>query len=196
MSADPTPHVSADELDALHDRGAPSRVTSHIATCGECRNLVALDTRLVSLLASLPQWEPSPTFTSRVLGQLTPPKRPAPAAAGVPTDRSVAARRRVVVAGWVTGGAVAAGFAWAALNPAAAHGLAGPALGEVSRTLWLSLQGVVANTMEQPWFGAVRDTMASPLRTVPFLLGAGAAYVAALVWFRRLLTSPATDAGW
>ena len=195
MAPDPTLHVSADELDALHEQGLSARITSHIATCPPCRQLVALDLRLVAGLSTLPTWDASPTLAARVLGRLTPATDRA-VVASMPSDRERAARRRVIIAGLLTGGGVAAGFTWAVLNPAAAQGLAGPAVTEVSQALWLSLQGLVANTIEQPWFGTVRDALASPTRALPYLVGAGVAYALTLVGFRRLLTSPATDAGW
>ena len=146
-------------------------------------------------LSTLPTWDASPTLAARVLGRLTPATDRA-VVASMPSDRERAARRRVIIAGLLTGGGVAAGFTWAVLNPAAAQGLAGPAVTEVSQALWLSLQGLVANTIEQPWFGTVRDALASPTRALPYLVGAGVAYALTLVGFRRLLTSPATDAGW
>jgi hypothetical protein len=65
----------------------------------------------------------------------------------------------------------------------------------VSQSLWLSLQALSANAAEQPWFVPVRDTLATPARAVPALIGVAGVYLALLLGLRRLLTRPATDAG-
>ncbi len=188
-------HLTADELDALHTGGASERATSHLATCTDCRSMFALDTALVAGLRTLPTWEPSAGFIERVMTELDL-AAPVAQVAAPSTDRAIAARKRVLIGGLVTTGIVAGGFAWAAANPGAALGFAVPALQDVGQTLWLSLQALTANTVEQPWFGAVRDTLASPGRALPLLAAAAGAYTVVLLGLRRLLTRPATDAGW
>lgn len=190
-------HLSADELDALHEGSGSERATSHLATCVDCRALVASDIHLVAMLETLPTWEPGAGFAERVIAGLDRSVAiELPAFSDGDTARSRAARRRVLIGGALVGSAVAGGFAWAAFNPGAALDLATPALQDVGQTLWLSLRALTANAVEQPWFGAVRDTVASPARVVPALVAAGLAYAAALVGLRHLLTRPAADAGW
>ena len=55
---------------------------------------------------------------------------------------------------------------------------------------------MAANAVEQPWFGAVRDTLTTPSRALPVAAAVAGVYAAALLGFRRLLAEPATDAGW
>ncbi len=197
MTPDILAHLSADELDALHDGAAAFRATSHIATCQTCAELLASDRRILALLAALPTWDASPQLASRVIAALHP--SPAGVSVATPTpspDRASAARRRVLVGGLLTGSLVAAGFAWAAFNPIAAQGLAGPLVQGITQTLWLSVQAIMANTVEQPWFGTVRDALATPARAVPLLAVAGLGYVAVLTGFRRVLSRSATHASW
>jgi len=197
MTPDILTHLSVDELDAFHDGTATPRATSHIATCPQCTELLAGDRRVLALLATLPTWDASPELAARVIARLRPSPdlvsratpRPAP-------DRTIAARRRVVVGGLLTGSLVAAGFAWAAFNPVAARGLASPLVQGITQTLWLAVQAVTANTVEQPWFGAVRDALATPARAVPLLGMAGLTYVAVLAGFRKVLSRSATHASW
>ncbi len=190
-------HLSADEVDALHAGETASRATSHLVTCDGCRALIALDTRLLASLRVLPSWDPSAGFTERVITRLNHPVH-APAAVVIPadTERSRDARRRVVIGGAVAGGVLLGGFAWAAANPGAALGLTVPAINDVGQALWLSIQTITANTVEQPWFAAVRDALATPTRALPALLAAGAVYATVLLGLRRLLTRPAADAAW
>lgn len=192
-------HLTADELDGLHDGLQTARITSHLATCADCRAMVTHDRLVLAALASLTQPGPGVGFADRVMAQVQVGRvAPAAAPSAVPaiTPRSVSARRRVLVAGGLTGAAVAGGFAWAALNPADALGLASPAWQQAGETLWTGVQAGVANLVEQPWFVPLRDMLATPVRAVPILLGAAGAYALALLGMRRLLTGPAPHAGW
>ncbi len=168
---------------------------SHTATCILCRELVILDRQLVALLGELPPVDVPSGFEDRVMARVTI-GAPTPVLAPVRSPREVAARRRVLGLTMAGSSAVAAGFVWAAADPTAAHGWSGVALSGLVDSLWLSVQTVVANTAEQPWFGAVRDTVATPVRALPYLLGAAGAYALALAGLGRLLAEPAADAGW
>lgn len=197
MTPDILAHLSADELDALHDGTSMLRATSHIVTCPQCAELLESDRRVLALLATLPTWDASPQLASRVIAGLRPSPELVPTTTPLPApDRTIAARRRVVVGGIFTGGLVAAGFAWAAFNPVAAQGFAGPLVQEITQTLWLSVQAIMANTVEQPWFGTVRDALASPARAVPLLAVAGLGYAVVLAGFRKLLSRSATHVSW
>lgn len=191
-------HLTTEELDAFL-LGTPSlRAVSHCATCPACDRLVQQDALVVRALGALPSFDPGPGFVERVMADVhlaRPLAVPAPAPIPARSARAQSARRHLVAAGVLLGTATTAGFAWAAANPADALGFATPALREVGSALWLSLQAIAANTAEQPWFGALRDTLAVPARAVPLVVGAAALYAAALTGFKRLLTGPAIDAG-
>lgn len=187
-------HLTADELDGLADGSASPRAMSHVATCATCAELLEQDTRLIAMLGRLPSWEPRAEFSDRVMAQV----QLRPAVADLPwirSDRERRARRRVAVASVAVGGAFAAGLAWAAAHPAAALGWSAPTVADAGQSLWVTLQTVAANAAEQPWFGGLRDALATPTRAFPVLVGMLGAYAVALTGFRRLLTEPATDAG-
>lgn len=197
MTQASTTHLSADELDALLEGIGSMQAQSHTATCRLCAEMVRLDRQVIAALGSLPRVTVPmrSDFEDRVMARvdlraapMTPP--------AVVTPRAVAARRRFLGLTLAGGTAVAAGFAWAALDPDRANGLSGAALGGVADSLWLSLQTMVANTAEQPWFTAVRDTFVTPSRALPFVIVGAGAYAAALTGLGRLLAEPATDAGW
>ena len=188
-------HLTADELDALLQGGASARVTSHLATCDSCVTMRELDARLILALARLPTFDPRADFSDRVMASV----RMRPELAELPrviSDRERSARTRVMVASIATGGAVAAGLVWAVSHPTAALGWSAPTVADAGQLLWVTLQTVAANATEQPWFGGVRDALATPARAFPVLVGVLGAYALALVGLRRLLTEPATDAGW
>ena len=189
-------HLTADELDALHTDSSSHLIASHIATCPACAAMVERDGKLVALLAALPYFDVSAGFSDRVMRGLAPRQAPEVAAPVIASPRVVAARRRAIGTLLLAGGGVAAGFAWATAHPADALRWSAPALQDTGHALWLSLQTVVANATEQPWFSSVQDAMATPARALFALAAAAGAYAVALVGLRRLMTEPATDAGW
>jgi hypothetical protein len=157
--------------------------------------MVALDRRVVAALSALPFLEPAPGFEDRVMAGVTR-MRPIGEAAVQWTPRELAARRRVIGTTLVAGGAVAAGFAWAAGHPTDALGWAGPAIQEAGNGLWPSIQSWAVHASEQPWFGTLRDALAAPARTLPMLGLAALAYAAVLTGLRRVMTEPAAHASW
>lgn len=196
MTPDFLAHLSADELDALHENLASPRATSHFATCQQCRELVAADRRILSLLGALPTWDAAPDLAPRVLARLSAPlaTERAPVATSAPIDRAAAARRRVVVLAGVFAVVLGIGFGWALLNPAAASRLATPLIDSLIDTGWLALQAVSANTLEQPWIREIRDALATPARAVPLLALAGVGYALMLTALRKVLSRSASHA--
>ncbi len=197
MTQASTTHLTADELDALLQGIATMRAQSHTATCRLCAEMVRLDRQVIAALGAFPPvtLPMRGDFEDRVMARVD--LRSAPVVQPVATTpRAVAARRRFLGLTLTAGTAVAAGFAWAALDPDRANGLSGAALGGMADTLWLSLQTMVANTAEQPWFTAVRGALSTPAQALPFVIVGAGAYAAALAGLGRLLAEPATDAGW
>lgn len=193
-------HLSIEEVDDFHENRATARTTSHIETCPQCRSLLTSDARLIAALAALPTWDPSADFSIRLMKRLSPHEAGAAAAAlAVPAGHSLrerSARRRVLIGGTVVGTLVTASFGWAVVNPDLALGLAEPAWLDLTGSLWVAVQAISANTVEQPWFGALRDAVATPARALPLIAAAAGVYTVALLGLRRLLTRPAIDAGW
>ncbi len=193
MTSAAASHLTGDELDAAIDGTPGSRAASHLETCSDCRLLVAADRDLVRRLAQLPQLEPAPGFERRVLAQVAIGGSRAVAA---PTERSLAARRRMWWGGLAVGGSVAAALGWAALNPAAAAGVASPVVGQAGHALWHALQGATNAAHDLGWLAGIRGAIATPLRVLGFAAVGGAIYAAALGGLGRLLAEPAPDARW
>ena len=197
MNPHDSEHLTADELDAFLTESSSNLAMSHLATCPECAAMVANDRRLVAALSALPRFEVTSGFPDRIMAQVALPTAPVLAVAReVETARSVAARRRAFGAVLLAGGGIAAGFVWANAHPADALRWSAPAVQSAGHTLWLSLQTIVANATEQPWFSSVRDTLANPLQAFAVTAGAAGVYAIGLVGLRRLMNEPTTNASW
>ncbi len=190
-------HLTEDELDSLLGGTAPSRATSHIETCIECSRLVKLDRELVASLALLPPTEPRVDFADRVIARVAVQVATHPPVAVLDPARAVAARRRVFAMGGLVAAGLVAAFGWANANPIAAIDLADPVLAPLRSAGWFSVQTIMANTTEQPWYSGLMDLLASPASAIPVIAGIGVGYVAMLAGFRRVLSRPvAADADW
>jgi hypothetical protein len=191
-----SPHLTADELDDFLADKSPQSITSHVATCPACASMVARDRKLLAMLAALPPLPVPAEFSDRVMAQVSVAGAPVVVAAVAPTPRSLAARRRAVGAALVVSGGIVAGFIWAGAHPAESLRWSGPALQDAGHSLWLSLQAIVANATEQPWFASVRDTLATPAGALAALAGFAGTYAIGLLGLRRLMNEPATHASW
>jgi hypothetical protein len=199
MRTHAAPHLSGDELDAILQGTVPEHAASHLETCSACRTLVAADRELVDAITRLPLLEPAPGFEQRVMARVSVGGAGAAAAvAAAPTvsERAVAARRRALWAALAGGGAVLAGFGWAAVHPAAASGLVSPILGQAGHTLWQGLQHSVALLNDQGWLSGLRQLIGTPVRALVLVAAAAGIYAAALGGLGRLLAEPTPDAGW
>lgn len=188
-------HLTSDELDAVTAGATPADVASHLATCADCARMVEQDRRLVAALSALPHFDVAPDFADRVVRRLGA-RHVAASVAERPSPRATSARRRAITGVALAATSMAAGFAWAASHPAAALRWSGPALDSAGRTLWLSLQAVVANVTEQPWYAPVHSALTTPLHAFLLIAAAAGAYALALTGLRRLMAESAADARW
>lgn len=189
-------HLTEDELDSLLGGIAPQRAASHIETCLTCAGLVELDRKVVAALAVLPPTEPQAGFADRVIARVATQVAAHPPAAVLDPARAVAARRRIFAMGGLTAAGLVAAFGWASANPAAAIDLANPILAPLRSAGWFSVQSIIANATEQPWYSGLIDLLATPTSATVMVAGLAATYAAMLAGFRRVLSRPVTDADW
>ena len=196
MNAHDPKHLTADELDAFLTDSSSQLVASHLATCPACASMVEQDGHLIAMLKALPISTPQPASATESTRGLAPRQAPAaPPGPATPRSRSQRGAGQSVRCS-SQAEAWRPGFARASSNRPTRSGGSAPALQDTGHALWLSLQTVVANATEQPWFSSLRDTMATPARALFVVAAAAGSYAIALMGLRRLMTEPATDAGW
>ena len=179
-------HLSADDLDAWIEGRLGSARAGHLRHCAECRDLVERERALMELLGALPRLAPAAGFEDRVMARVRVPQ-PALATARsvVPSSRRpVAAIAASVLVG------MAASIAWSLGNRELLESWGTWLLGESSQLLWVSVQAVASNLLEQPWSQEVRSFIAAPGRLLPVLGAASLVYASGLLALRRLMALP------
>jgi hypothetical protein len=179
-------HLSADDLDAWIEGRLGSARAGHLRHCADCRDLVERERALVELLGTLPRLAPAVGFEDRVMARVRVPQlAPAASRSVVPSSRRpVAAIAAAVLVG------MAASIAWSLGNRELLDSWGAWLLGESSRLLWVSVQAVASNLLEQPWSREVRSFIAAPGRLLLVLGAASLVYASGLLALRRLMALP------
>ncbi len=188
MSDVPLTHLSADDLDAWIEGRLGSARAGHLRHCAECRDLVERERALMELLGALPRLAPAAGFEDRVMARVRVPQ-PAPGAIAARRRVGASARPRLAVAASLLLG-MAASIAWSLGNRELLESWGAWLLGESSQLLWVSVQAVASNLLEQPWSREVRSFIAAPGRLLPVLGAASLVYASGLLALRRLMALP------
>lgn len=186
-------HLSADEIDACLT-GAPSpEVQQHLEQCRACLEQVEADREIVEQIRSLPLMSPSDGFSERVMASVIIPdpfairSLQATRRRLFATPRSFAAAASLLV---VLLGSMAASIAWSLANQETMASLGSWLFAQGGQALWLGLQGVASNLIEQPWYNGFRSLAENPARLALISALGSLAYLGGLVALRRLLAVP------
>lgn len=179
-------HLSADDLDAWLEGRLGSARAGHLRHCADCRDLVERERALVELLGALPRLAPAVGLEDRVMARVRVPQLAPAAMAHRPAVAP--SRRRTAVAAVLLG--MAASIAWSLGNRELLDTWGAWLLGESSRLLWVGVQAVASNLLEQPWSQEVRSFIAAPGRLLPVLGAASLVYASGLLALRRLMALP------
>jgi len=187
-------HLSPDDIDVLLTGAADAGAYPHLDGCRPCQALLAAERHLVARLESLTLEGPSPEFADIVMSRVAIPDPFAIRSLGTARRRLFATRRSMAAAAMVAlvvAVAMAASVIWT-LGNRETLAAAGSWIGAESvGLLWLGLRGVVANFIEQPWYGDARQLFGDPARVAAISGGIMLAYVAGLLALRKLMALPA-----
>ncbi len=187
-------HLSPDDIDVLLTGVADTAAYPHLEQCRPCQALLAAERHLVARLESLTLEGPSPEFADIVMSRVSIPDPFAIRSLATARRRLFATRRSLAAAAMiavVVVASMAASAVWT-LGNRETLAAAGSWIGAESvGLLWLGLRGVVANFIEQPWYGDARQLFGDPARVAAISGGVTLAYVAGLLALRRLMALPA-----
>src|ERR687896_178610 len=186
-------HLSADEIDACL-AGAPlPEVQQHVEQCRSCLEQVQADREIAEQIRSLPLMSPSEGFAERVMASVVIPdpfairSLQATRLRFFATPRSFAAAASLAV---VLLGSMVASIAWSLANQETMASLGSWLFAQGGQALWLGLQGLASNLIEQPWYNGLRSLAENPARLALISALGSLAYLGGLVALRRLLAVP------
>jgi predicted anti-sigma-YlaC factor YlaD len=186
-------HLSPDEIDACL-AGAPApEVQQHLEQCRSCLEQVQADREIAEQVRSLPLMSPSEGFAERVMASVVVPDPFAIRSLQATRRRLFATPRSWAAAaslGVVLLGSMVASIAWSLANQETMASLGSWLFAQGGQALWLGLQGLASNLIEQPWYSGLRSLAENPGR-LAFISALGSlAYLGGLVALRRLLAVP------
>jgi hypothetical protein len=186
-------HLSADEIEACL-AGAPGpEVQQHLEQCRSCLEQVQADREIAEQIRSLPLMSPSEGFAERVMASVVIPdpfairSLQATRRRLFATPRSFAAAASLAV---VLLGSMVASIAWSLANQETMASLGSWLFAQGGQALWLGLQGLASNLIEQPWYNGLRSLAENPARLALISALGSLAYLGGLVALRRLLAVP------
>jgi hypothetical protein len=186
MTAWPTKHLTADDLDAFHSGALGSESRLHLETCEECHALAAADVELVGALGRLESLAPSAHFADRVMARVAIVK---PGRVPVLSFPKLS-RRRVAALATLAAGMVAS-VMWSAAYRAELETFLGGVQAGLVRSAWIAVRAAAVTVTDQPWFETLRSAWLAPARLAAGILVGLLIYGSGLLALRRLVTPSA-----
>ena len=187
-------HLSADEIDACIGGAPTPEVQRHLEQCRSCLEQVQADREIAEQIAALPLIGPTDGFAGRVMASVIIPdpfairSLQASRRRLFATPKSFAAAAGLLV---VLLGSMTASIIWSLTHQATLAAIGSWMFAQGGQALWLGMQGLASNLIEQPWYAGLRSLAETPAR-LALISGLGTlAYLVGLLALRRLLAVPA-----
>ncbi|MFL5461688.1 MAG: hypothetical protein ACJ8AP_09275 [Gemmatimonadales bacterium] len=193
MTRSPGSHLSADEIDACLIGVPAPEIQRHLDQCSQCLEQVKMDREIADQVAALPLISPAAGFADRVMARVVVPDPFA--------MRSLQATRRRLFS-TPKSFATAAGFAllllgsmvgsvvWSLGHQETLAALGSWLFAQGGQAVWLGVQGLASNLLEQPWYDGLKSLADNPGRLALFSALGSFAYLSGLIALRHLLAAP------
>jgi hypothetical protein len=184
-------HLSFDEMDACLTGVPTPEAQRHLDHCQTCMEQLRADREIAEQIAALPLMGPGEGFAERVMASVVIPdpfairSMQATRRRLFATPKSLAASFLVLLIGSMAGSVV-----WSLTHQATLASMGSWLISQGGQAIWLSVQGLASNFIEQPWYSGIKGLIESPGRLALYSGLASFAYLAGLVALRRLLTVP------
>ena len=186
-------HLSFDEMDACLI-GVPSpELQRHLDQCQSCMEQLRADREIAEQIAALPLMGPGEGFSERVMASVVIPDPFAIRSIQATRRRLFATPRSLANAAGLLLfliGSMAGSVIWSLTHQATLASFGSWIISQGGQAIWLSVQGLASNFIEQPWYGGIKGLTENPGRLALYSGLASFAYLGGLVALRRLLTAP------
>jgi predicted anti-sigma-YlaC factor YlaD len=186
-------HLSADEIDACL-MGVPTvEIQEHLDQCTQCLEQVKIDREIADQISALPLMSPSEDFAERVMARVTVPDPFAIRSLQATRRRLFATPKSFAAAAGFTLfllGSMVGSVVWSLGHQEMLTSLVSWLAAQGGEALWLGIQGVASNLLEQPWYSGLKSLAENPERLALFSALGSFVYLGGLLALRRLLTAP------
>ena len=187
------PHLSPDQIDAWLS-GAPSpEVQRHLDECPACLEQVRADREIAELIAGLPLMVPSHGFADRVMAAVAVPDPFAIRSLQATRRRLFATPKSLAVAAGLLIfllSSMAGSIAWTLTHQETLASVGAWLMAQGGQAVWLGVQGLASNFIEQPWYAGIRSLLDNPARLALVSALTSLAYLGGVFALRRLLAVP------
>lgn len=184
-------HLSFDEMDACLTGVPTPELQRHLDQCETCMEQLRADREIAEQIAGLPLMGPGEGFSERVMAAVSIPD-PFAIRSMQATRRRLLATPKSLAAGLLLFliGSMAGSVIWSLTHQATLASIGSWFISQGGQAIWLSVQGLASNFIEQPWYSGIRALIENPGRLALYSGLASLAYLGGLVALRRLLTVP------
>jgi hypothetical protein len=186
-------HLSADEVEACISGVPTPDIQRHVDRCPQCQDQLKIDREIAEQIAALPLMGPPEGFADRVMARVAVPDPFAIRSLQATRRRLFATRKSfATAAGFVLLllSSMVGSVVWSLGHQETLSSLGSWLFAQGGQALWLGLQGVASNLLEQPWYSGLRSLAQTPGRLALFSAVGTLTYLSGLLALRRLLTVP------
>jgi hypothetical protein len=186
-------HLSADEIDACLSGAPTPEIQGHLDQCPLCHEQVKIDREIADQISTLPLMSPAEEFSEQVMARVRIPDPFAIRSLQATRRRIFATPKSVAVAAGLALfllGSMVGSVVWSLGHQQALASLGSWLFAQGGQALWLGVQGVASNLLEQPWYSGLKSLAQSPGRLAFFSALGSFAYLGGVLALRRLLTVP------
>jgi hypothetical protein len=186
-------HLSPDEIDACLSGAPGPELQRHLQQCQACLEQLQADREIAEQIAALPLVGPAEGFAERVMAAVVIPDPFAIRSLQLTRRRILATPRSLAVAaGLVLAllGSMVGSVVWSLANQETLASMGSWLFTQGGQALWLGVQGLASNLIEQPWYTGLKSLVENPARLAIVSALGSFAYLGGLLALRRLLAVP------
>ena len=186
-------HLSPDEIEACITGVPAPDAQRHLDRCEACLEQVRADREIAEQIAALPLMSPADGFAERVMAAVLIPDPFAIRSLSATRRRLLSTRKSFAMAAGlvlVLAASMAGSVAWSLANQDTLAAVGSWVFAQGGQALWLGVQGLASNLIEQPWYTGLRSLLEDPVRLAMFSALGSFAYLGGLLALRRLLSAP------
>jgi anti-sigma factor RsiW len=186
-------HLSPDEIDACVSGAASPALQQHLEECPACLDQVRVDREIAELIGALPLMSPAEGFVDRVMTRVAIPDPFALRSLQATRRRLFATKKSLAVAATLVLallGSMAGSIVWSLANQETLASLGAWLFAQGGQAIWLGVQGLATNVIEQPWYSGFRSLVENPGRLAALSAVGSIMYLGCLLALRRLLAVP------